>query len=830
MKQPVSGSVAAPTDPSGSADAPVSDDAPPRRTREAIDWLVISGVALCSLVILFVLNPGLLLNASTPSGGDMGAHVLGPAYLRDVLLPGGQIQGWSNAWFAGFPIFYFYFPLPSLVIVFLDLFLPYGVAFKLVTVMGLLGLPPATYFFTRALGFDKSVAVVTAAAGAAFVFLENPTPQIFGGTIASTLAGEFSYSWSFALSLVYLGLLIKTVHESPRYLPWAGLALALTALSHVITTITIVFASLFVFAFRSKRQPEDTVGGHRRPRRYPAPLLVMLSWALGFAIAAVWALPLLARLDMTTDMNWQPLAGFDELAPPELWPIIVLAILGMAAAIRRTARAVPFIALTLIPLPAFFLLEQGSKLWNGRVLPHWFFGVHFFAGIAVGLFAVALARRLPSHISRWWVHGAAVAATVFMAFGANNRTNDVGVLNIPDWFIWSWLGLDSVLSEISIAELALILGGLLVVALFAIPRMVPTALVLPAAGVLIFISAAAVGVLTDEAYVDGWARWNYSGYEAKEPWPEYEAVMETISGLPPGRVQWEANSELNSYGTPMALMLFPYWTSGTHPSMEGLFFESSLTTPFHFLNAAELSNKPSNPIPGLRYHNFDFTRGVQHMQLFNVSYYVAYTEQAQDKADNHPGFELVAQSEPFKIYRFPESSLVDIALNRPWVYEEPSGGLLDTLAGVFRPGDEPEFVDVAFSWYEDIGLLDQWVVEDGPEEWERVGPELDGDTVFLSAAGEVSDIVLENDRISFRTTAVGVPHLVKVSYFPNWTATGAEGPWRATPSLMVVVPTDEVVELQFSSTWAENGGAWLSLIGIVVLATSWTLNRRRRRT
>jgi len=117
----------------------------PSPSARTFTWLAIAGVAASSLVILVVLNPGLILNSSTPSGGDMGAHVLGPAYLRDTLLPAGQFQGWSNAWFAGFPIFYFYFPLPSLVIVFLDLFLPYGVAFKLVTVVGLVGLPPATY-------------------------------------------------------------------------------------------------------------------------------------------------------------------------------------------------------------------------------------------------------------------------------------------------------------------------------------------------------------------------------------------------------------------------------------------------------------------------------------------------------------------------------------------------------------------------------------------------------------------------------------------------------------------------------------------------------------
>ena len=46
--------------------------------------------------------PALLL-ANTPTGGDMGAHVLLPQILRDELLPSGQIIGWSTAWYAGFP-------------------------------------------------------------------------------------------------------------------------------------------------------------------------------------------------------------------------------------------------------------------------------------------------------------------------------------------------------------------------------------------------------------------------------------------------------------------------------------------------------------------------------------------------------------------------------------------------------------------------------------------------------------------------------------------------------------------------------------------------------
>ena len=42
-----------------------------------------------------------------------------------------------------------------------------------------------------------------------------------------------------------------------------------------------------------------------------------------------------------------------------------------------------------------------------------------------------------------------------------------------------------------------------------------------------------------------------------------------------------------------------------------------------------------------------------------------------------------------------------------------------------------------------------------------------------------------------------MPVLVKVSYFPNWKAHGAEGPYRIAPNLMVVVPTCNDVSLTF---------------------------------
>ena len=795
-------------------------------------------VTLVSLAILAAMAPDLLLVANTPTGGDMGAHVLGPAYLRDVLLPSGRIMGWSNHWFAGFPIFYFYFPIPSLVIVGLDVLLPYGVAFKVVSVVGLLALAPAAYFLVRSMAFSRPVAAVAAAAGGIYAFMETPTPNIFGGTIASSLAGEFSYSWSFALSLVYLGFLLRAVHDARKYFPLAGAALAATALCHVIPTIGVVVASLFLLVGRSsgwtaarRRISRADSGGSDGRDRVAMWWIVMGTWLLGFMLAAFWALPLVVRLRYTTDMDWQPLAGFDELVPVELWPIVVLGLVGIVVACRATSRAIPLAALTLIPLPAFFLLSQGAKLWNGRVLPHWFFGLHLFAGIAIGLLVVATVRRLPERASRWWSRVGVAAITLVVIVGPNvgGAPRDFETATgLAGWPGWRSLGIETVINRISGPDLFLLAAGVLLMWLIgrgADPRV---GVVLPFAAVALLVGSVFLGAITDENYVSAWARWNYQGYEGKPKWPEYRGVMATVAGLPPGRVQWEATNDLNQYGTPMAPMLFPYWTEGTHPSMEGLYFESSLTTPFHFLNAAELSTSPSNPIPGLRYHNGDYERGALHMELFNVAYYVAFTDTARERADRHPAFERLEESLPFTVYGLAESALVDVAVNQPWVFEEPAPRLLSPLVGIFKEDTEPDFVDVALDWYEDIDLLDQWVVADGPELWDRVMPELDGTTVPFGGGGEVSDVVLEDHRISFRTTAVGLPHMVKVSYFPNWTARGAMGPWRSAPAFMVVVPTEEWVELRFDRTWVEDVGAWSTLAGLVILSVWWGVATVRR--
>jgi hypothetical protein len=665
-----------------------------------------------------------ILVANTPTGGDMGAHVMLPHVLAESLLPSGHVLGWSNVWYAGFPVLYFYFPLPALTTVVLDVVLPYGVAFKLTTIVGLVALPAVTYLFTRMLGFSRPIAGITAVAGGMFLFMESFS--IFGANIKSTLAGEFSFSWSFALSILYLGVVVRDVREARRWSPLAGILLGLTALTHIVTTMTVVVASAPLL-FRKN-----------------GPRTVLPSWLLGFAISAFWAIPLAMGVfdGLTTDMGWSPVTGLRGDTSPgtpfpgEFIPIVVLGTVGMVWSMLRREDVGVLVWLTLLPIFGYIVLPllDITMLYNARLLPYWYYGMFVFTGIGLGLGVTEVARR-----------------------SANRK-------------------------------LVLVAGSL---------------------GVGAVLMAATIANIYD---VPGWVKWNYEGYEGKATYPEYQTLMEQIDNLPPGRVMWEANHEMNKYGTPMALMLTGYWSEG-HPSMEGLFFESSLTTPFHFLNASEVSAGPSNPVRGLNYRGFNMARGIAHLALYDVAYYVSYTEQGAEGARD-AGLVALAEAPPWTIFALPESDLVDVATFQPAVWD--GGG---------------DFLDPALEWYDDVDNLDRWLVASGPSDWPRVTEVADRLSNFepYATGGVVSDVVLEDERISFTTTAVGVPHLVKVSYFPNWQAEGADGPYRAAPSLMVVVPTQEHVVLEFRNRTAENIGIALTVLALGGLAAYAYLQRRERR-
>jgi uncharacterized membrane protein len=80
----------------------------------------------------------------------------------------------------------------------------------------------------------------------------------------------------------------------------------------------------------------------------------------------------------------------------------------------------------------------------------------------------------------------------------------------------------------------------------------------------------------------------------------------------------------------------------------------------------------------------------------------------------------------------------------------------------------------------------------------------------------VSDVKVEQESVSFTVDRVGVPVLVKVSYFPNWQVKGASSVYRAAPNMMVVVPTEKNVTLSYEPSGLDRSSYAVTLFGIVM--------------
>ena len=85
---------------------------------------------------------------------------------------------------------------------------------------------------------------------------------------------------------------------------------------------------------------------------------------------------------------------------------------------------------------------------------------------------------------------------------------------------------------------------------------------------------------------------------------------------------------------------------------------------------------------------------------------------------------------------------------------------------------------------------------------------------------------LKQEEISFTTTCIGLPHIIKVSYFPRWKSNHGEKIYLVSPSFMLVYPTQETTRLTFARTPVENTSLVLSVLGWIIILAYAPLARK----
>ncbi len=899
-------------------------------------------VAVVGFVVLN-LRPWLWFTDTTPTGGDLGAHVWAPAYLRDVLIGELRLTGWTHDWYAGFPAFTFYMVVPSLLVVIVDAGLglheavfahlavalaagaaalvaarragrpagqcwtialavagtagaakllvddpvadralaalllpaaaawcawyglrrrprwragasaaaavlalvavpmPYGVSLKLVTIAGVVALPVAVWAMTRLGGISAEGQAL--ASVATMLFLFDRSFNIYGGNLMSTMAGEFAYSLGLASAVLYIGVAVRGM-QTDRHRILAGALLALTGLMHLFSAFFALAAAaalLLVLPWRAAEWRRRLVW-------------TVSSGALAAALSAWWVLPFWWNRGLLNDMGWGKerrylsslwsRSSFDYsflTNDPPLQLFVVLAAAGAVLLFFRHRRLGMALALTAAIVAAGFLILPEGRLWNVRILPFYYLTVYLTAALGLGE-AIRLAR---SAIDRRQAACAAEAGDVEAAEQTETVEEAEEVENqVPRRFSLARRSAGTVAAGGAVALLAVAVTVMVGLPLRSLP----------------FGSLGDDGVYRWGPFSSSesnlgpyWVEYNFEGYEGRGPTAagggssEYWDLVETMDrigeshGCGPALWEYEAG-RLGSYGTPMAPMLLPYWTDRCIASMEGLYFEASATVPYHFLMQSELSTAPSRAQRDLPYSGLDVARGVEHLQLMGVRYYMAFSEDAVSQAR--------AAADLTEVGATPLG---------PWVVFEVSGsapavGLSRLPVVVDGLDDSDGWLEASVGAFLATGPDGPVLAADGPDAWPRMTlPDIRRESrddpsdaeggrqqvmrrlsdVLVDVApveniepAGVSDIVRGDHSISFSVDRVGSPVLVRTSYFPNWSVSGAQGPYRVSPNFMVVVPTGTEVRLTYGRSGVEWFSMAVTLVGLAAVA--WLLVRSRR--
>ncbi len=448
--------------------------------------------------------------------------------------------------------------------------------------------------------------------------------RIMGGTLVSSLAGEYSFAFALTLALFALGALAFSVRTGRRK-ALAAVLLAATVMSHVVVGLFAVVGALVIVAVACT----DRFVAVRHTLGRGAAV-----GAVGALLTAFWTVPLVATFGYTANMRYEKLTSYlaylyvDEF----LW-VYLLALVGLVLGIVFRDRATVIVASIAAIFALVFRLWPELHAWNLRFLPFWYLGVFLLAAIG----AAEIVRRLSGELGRLWVGRPASPDEDYEVGADADRSGRVY----------------RVVTSVTIIVTVVIL--------------------------------AIVGIWfnqSQQGFLGYWAEWNETGYEnaaraadpnfkaeARKQYPEYRALIDRMSELPPGRALWEGGSSIDAYGTPLALMLLPYWTHGRIQSFEGLYYESAASTPYVFMAIAPLSGSgnASNPVRGLDYLSIaNFSDGVRYLRALGGRYYLAHSQAAKDAANRDPGLQLIgttpdidhAAPEGWSIYEVRDHALV----------------------------------------------------------------------------------------------------------------------------------------------------------------------------
>ncbi|RJR31568.1 MAG: hypothetical protein C4576_31675 [Desulfobacteraceae bacterium] len=857
-----------------------------------IDLFLLAAIEAFMMVFLDVRY---LFYDTVVTGGDTASWHGIAHHLLTELIPNGRLTGWDMGNFCGYPNFSFYFLPPFLLAVLPSyLFgLPLTITLKLAIASGIFLFPVMVWLGLRKMGYRFPGPIIGAAGSLLLLFNEFYT--MFGGNVLSTNAGEFSYMFAFALFAWFIGTIYRGVEKEEGWigngllLGLIGLCHLFVFVPAVCLMIYLFLArgrlgyliKVSILGFGIMAFWILPILAYRHPWTTPVYMIwqEFVSWrhtfmGIGIILLVIGPRTALAALGEIGDTSS---AGYRTWAFFVLAGLAAFTVLYVGGTFLVRGSGLFDQGLTVTPMQASTIGASAAALLEPWIIP-----ISLFSGMAVVVTGIR-SRKSCSSLVRFCSAGGALFFTGCVLFasiglhyllgrsveapGLKRFILSTATMSVTHGLIGIctiWLLLRKSFREFSLAaardhckgRFGMLLGlgfGCVVLYYAAHFLQVPDIRFLPPlALVLVYILFAEtlepflsrtsavtkawsglliaygciLAVIFGTSNADHWFRFNNRGYEYNTGIRDFQAAnlfLRTADPLNAPRVGYEKCNLYGKYGGDRVFESLPYFSG--RQTMEGIHYASSWAARFMAFSQTLYSKEIKTPRSYIL-SRLNADALPAYMNLYNLSRLILMTPEARESVESSPQFKREATFGDIAIYRYENSDgrYVDVPRRMPLLYK----------------GDG--WVEDFYRWYREGRHLDLLMVPSGyvKNEEDRVLLLTEVKNVddlgslrsdLLDRRGLRVDARLEHQKIEFTTNRVGLPHLVKVSYYPNWKVKGANGVYPVSPHLMMVIPRESHVVLTYGSNPWEIIGMVITgaTLFILLFALTWRLLSRHSR-
>jgi hypothetical protein len=363
-------------------------------------------------IFIFASVPTKYLFTNTDlAGGDTGSHIYIPWYAKEIFP---KIKWWSPDWYSGFPFLYFYPPLLYTATVVLSFLMPLAISFKWITFISIAVFPLAAYLALKFLKVNFPGPQIGAAFITLLMFFEGF--NTYGGNWPSTLAGQFTHTFSIALFFVFVGLMYKGIKEN-RYLTANAILGAMVILAHPISGLLLIALAPFFFLIN---------GDFKKKLKY-----IFLTYFGNFLLSAFWTLSMVWYKNYSGTMSWTNEVKWSLIAPHLWFGCIVLAFIGLLWTLIKRDDKMRIIFPIAFGSMLLYLFLNHTTVWNTRFLPYYLFCVLLLAAYGFGL--LGKIKFLKKNL---WLLDIILILTVVLTI--NFAKKETTYTN--SWFKWNYEG------------------------------------------------------------------------------------------------------------------------------------------------------------------------------------------------------------------------------------------------------------------------------------------------------------------------------------------------------------------------------------------------------